>query len=42
MSQTNYETENILNETENAVETINIRLDPAEEEPVNSKTGHLK
>lgn len=31
MSQTNYETENILNETENTVETINIKLDPAEE-----------
>ena len=42
MSQINYETENILNETENAVETINIKLDPAEERTCELKDRSLE
>ena len=33
---------NILNETENAVETINIKLDPAEERTCELKDGSLE
>ena len=42
MSQINYETENILNETQNAVETINIKLDPAEERTCELKDRSLE